>query len=168
MLSQGSNLGYTFSRYHLKGLHFNVSRSFFLSETSPMSIPWFCGWYGVNLFYIETEETQMHSQLTLHGLSDVHPSLLFYLKWQVPSQVYVVFVFVHPDFCDPQGVPLHGLAQVGHVGLVCPLDVSDPGARNYFDTASARPHLWEQIKRFNAKTDEPTKNGVSESVNEAT
>lgn len=66
---------------------------------------------------------------------------LKYLKWQVPSQVDIMFVFIHPDFCDPQGVSLHGRAQVGQVGLVVPLDVGDLGAWNYFNTASTCPHL---------------------------
>lgn len=72
---------------------------------------------------------------------------LKHLKWQVPSQVDVVFVLVHPDFCYPQGISLHGHAQVRHVGLVVPLNVGDLGARNYFNTASTCPHLYEGGKK---------------------
>lgn len=72
---------------------------------------------------------------------------LKHLKWQVPSQVDVVFVLVHPDFCYPQGISLHGHAQVRHVGLVVPLNVGDLGARNHFNTASTCPHLYDGGKK---------------------
>jgi len=67
-----------------------------------------------------------------------------YLKWQVPEQVDIVFVFIHPDFCYPHGVSPHGYRQIRHVGLVGPLNVGDPGAWNNFNTASTCPHLYEQ------------------------
>lgn len=72
---------------------------------------------------------------------------LKHLKWQVPSQVDVVFVLVHPDFCYPQGISLHDHAQVRHVGLVVPLNVGDLGARNHFNTASTCPHLYDEKKK---------------------
>lgn len=68
-------------------------------------------------------------------------SLSLYLKWEIPSQVHIVFVFIHPHLCDPQGVSLHGDAQIRHVRFVGPFNVGDLGARNYFDGASTRPHL---------------------------
>lgn len=73
------------------------------------------------------------------------------LKRQVPGQVDVVFVFIHPDLCDPQGISPHGLAQIRHVGFVRPLDVGDPGAWNYLDTASTCPNL--EIKEHTASYD---------------
>lgn len=59
-----------------------------------------------------------------------------------------MFVLVHPHFSHPQGVSLHGHAQVGHVGLVVPLDVGNLGAGNHLDAASTRPDLSEdRVKR---------------------
>lgn len=64
-----------------------------------------------------------------------------HLKRQVPSQVDVVFVLVHPHFCHPQGVSFHGHAQVRHVGLVGSLNVGDLRAWNHLNAASTCPHL---------------------------
>ncbi|TNN85072.1 hypothetical protein EYF80_004726 [Liparis tanakae] len=52
----------------------------------------------------------------------------------------------------PQRVPLHGPAQVQHVGLVGPLDVGDLGAWNHFDTAPTCPHLESKGKAPVVKT----------------
>ena len=67
--------------------------------------------------------------------------LLHYLKWQVPGQIDIVFVLVHPHLCYPQGVPLHCGAEVWHIGLVGPLNVGNLGARNNLYTPSTRPYL---------------------------
>lgn len=67
-----------------------------------------------------------------------------HLKWQVPGQVDVVLVFIHPDLCNSEGISLHSRTQVKQVGLVIPLNVSNLGTWNYFNTASTCPYLHEK------------------------
>lgn len=46
-----------------------------------------------------------------------------YLQRQVPRNVHVRLVIIHPDFRNPEGVPLGVEANVAVVGLLLPLDV---------------------------------------------
>lgn len=108
-----------------------------------------CDISNVNSMILKTQKTRCHfnrrksNESNALGYAHVRCfSFIFKdLKRQVPDQVDIVFVFIHPDLCDPQRISLHGKAQVRHVGFVGPLDVGDLGARNYLDTASTCPDL---------------------------
>ena len=64
-----------------------------------------------------------------------------YLQRQVPRDVDVRFVVVHPHLGHPQGVALGVETDVVVVGLLLALDVSHPGAGQDLHAAAAQPHL---------------------------
>lgn len=67
-----------------------------------------------------------------------------YLQGQVPRDVHVGLVVVHPDLGHPQSVPLGVKADVAVVRFLLPLDVGHPGARQDLHAAAAEPHLEAQ------------------------
>lgn len=64
-----------------------------------------------------------------------------YLQRQVPRNVDVPFVVVHPHLSHPQSVALGVKANVVVVGLLLALDVSHPGAGQDLHAATTQPHL---------------------------
>lgn len=64
-----------------------------------------------------------------------------YLQGQVPGDVDVPLVVVHPDLGHAQRVALGVEADVVVVGLLLALDVGHPGAGQHLHAAPTQPHL---------------------------
>lgn len=64
-----------------------------------------------------------------------------YLQWDVPGNVDIMFVVIHPDLSHSQSIPLHCNAQVWEIGFMGPLDVGYFRTRYDLDTSTTKPHL---------------------------
>ena len=64
-----------------------------------------------------------------------------YLQRQVPRDVDVPFVVIHPHLGHPQSIALGVKTNVVVVGLLLALDVSHPGAGQDLHAAATQPHL---------------------------
>ena len=66
---------------------------------------------------------------------------MLYLEGQIPGQIDVVFVLIHPNLCYPQCIPFHCDAEVWQVWLMVPLNVRNPGAWHNLNTSPTCPNL---------------------------
>lgn len=64
-----------------------------------------------------------------------------HLLGNVPGHVDMALELIHPDLGHAQRVPAHMGGQVLRVGLVCSLNVGNPGAGQHLHAPSTLPHL---------------------------
>lgn len=68
-----------------------------------------------------------------------------HLHGDVPGQVDIGLVFIHPDLSHAESVAARMVSYVAVVGLLDPRDVSHPGAGQHLHAASTEPHLQESV-----------------------
>lgn len=68
-------------------------------------------------------------------------SILTHLQWQVPCNVYMGLVVVHPHLSHPQCIPLGVKANVIVVRLFLALNVGHSRARENLHAATTQPYL---------------------------
>lgn len=82
-----------------------------------------------------------NEKCTKQGFHSKHSPPCTDLDGKIPGNIDVPLVIVHPDLGYPQCIPLHGDAEVKHVGFVGSLNVGDLGAWDHLYAAPTQPHL---------------------------
>lgn len=67
--------------------------------------------------------------------------LCVYLHWEVPCQIDIRFVLVHPDFCHSKSIASSVKGDVTVVGLFCSGNVGHSGTGQNFHAAPTKPNL---------------------------
>lgn len=65
-----------------------------------------------------------------------------HLHGDVPGQVDIGLVLIHPDLCHTQGITPCVESYVTVVRFLHSCNMSHSGARQHLHTASTQPHLW--------------------------
>lgn len=116
------------SRYHSKLLHWSFVLSASLWDMSPKSIPWFCrdkkSTKRYTIYYYNTENV-----------------LTVYLHREVPCQIHIRFVLVHPDFRHSKSIASSVKGDVTVVGFFCSSNMCHSGTGQNFHAAPTQPNL---------------------------
>lgn len=64
-----------------------------------------------------------------------------YIHWQVPCQIDIWFVLVHPDFCHPKCIAPSVKGNITVVGLFCSCNMGHSGTRQNFHASPTQPNL---------------------------
>lgn len=67
--------------------------------------------------------------------------LIVYLHREVPCQIHIRFVLVHPDFCHSKSIASGVKGDVTVVGLFCSSNMCHSGTGQNFHAAPTQPNL---------------------------
>lgn len=80
-------------------------------------------------------------KMTRKDISALLQFVLIYLHWEIPCQIDVGFILVHPDFGHTKGVSSSVEGDVTVVRLFCSSNMGHSGTGQNFHAASTQPNL---------------------------